>query len=113
MLRDAGVYDGALGTAVGATEPREHLVELLEKVPADKRILVLVIPGVQSWRRNDEWNTIGMREREAIICFDGDIARNAAVWDAAYGLMEILGMLYISQVRLIDLLSQGDDTVDP
>lgn len=113
MLRDAGVSDGALGTAVGATEPREHLGELLEKVPADKRILVLAIPGVQSWRRNDEWNTIGMREREAIICFDGDIARNAAVWDAAYGLMEFLGKRNTSQVSLIDLSSRGDDTVDP
>ncbi|MGO2313862.1 hypothetical protein ACTXKH_19210 [Brachybacterium tyrofermentans] len=113
MLRDAGKTDETLSTAVGATEPRQHLGELLEQVPADKRILVLAIPGVQSWRRNDEWNTIGMRDREAIICFDGDIARNAAVWDAAYGLMEFLAKRNTAQTRLIDLSPRGDDTVDP
>src|SRR5699024_10231607 len=75
LLRHAGSDDAELSTAVGATDPRDRLRELLEQVPAEERILVLAIPGVQSWRRNDEWNTLGLREREAIICFDGDIAR--------------------------------------
>ena len=113
MLRHAGIDDAELSTAVGATDPRDRLRELLEQVPAEERILVLAIPGVQSWRRNDEWNTLGLREREAIICFDGDIARNAAVWDAAYGLMEFLSKRNTSQVSLIDLSPRGDETVDP
>ena len=113
MLRHADIDDAELSTAVGATDPRERLRELLEQVPLDKRILVLAIPGVQSWRRNDEWNTLGLRGREAIICFDGDIARNAAVWDAAYGLMEFLSKRNTSQVSLIDLSPRGDETVDP
>src|SRR5699024_11185344 len=90
VLRDSGVTSEALRTAVGATDPLEQLQKLLTAIPAAKRILVLAIPGVQSWRRNDEWNTVSMRDRDAIICFDGDIARNAAVWDAAYGLMDFL-----------------------
>ena len=113
MLRHADIDDAELSTAVGATDPRDRLRELLEQVPPDKRILVLAIPGVQSWRRNDEWNTLGLRGREAIVCFDGDIARNAAVWDAAYGLMEFLSKRNTCQVNLIDLSARGDETVDP
>ncbi|UQN30460.1 DUF3854 domain-containing protein [Brachybacterium kimchii] len=113
MLRDAGVEDKALRTAVGAIDPLEGLRGLLERIPEDKRVLILAIPGVQSWRRNDEWNTVTMRERRAIICFDGDIARNAAVWDAAHGLMEFLRERNASDTSLVDLSPRGDDTVDP
>ncbi|MGP9843272.1 hypothetical protein [Brachybacterium sp. 107] len=113
ILRDSGVTSEALRTAVGATDPLKQLQKLLTAIPAEKRILVLAIPGVQSWRRNDEWNTVSMRDRDAIICFDGDIARNAAVWDAAYGLMDFLAKRNVASTRLIDLSPRGDETVDP
>src|SRR5690625_3315301 len=35
MLRDAGIGDDQLSTAVGATDPLQHLGELLGQVPAD------------------------------------------------------------------------------
>lgn len=113
MLRDAGVEDKALRTAVGAIDPLEGMRELLERLPEDKRILILAIPGVQSWRRNDEWNTLNLRDRRAIICFDGDIARNGDVWDAAFGLETFLSKRNTSSIHFIDLSPRGDDSVDP
>lgn len=112
MLRDAGVPDDQLRTDT-SEDPRATLRGILESLPEDKRVLILAIPGVTSWRQNDEWNTLSLRGREAWVAFDGDIARNANVWDAARALMDFLDKRHASAVLLIDLSAKGVPGVDP
>lgn len=112
LLRDAGVDDAKLRTST-AEDPRVELRSLMEQIPDDKRMLILAIPGVQSWRQNLEWYTLNVRGRETLIAFDGDIARNANVWDATRSLIEFLESRHAACADLIDLSAKGVPDVDP
>lgn len=112
LLRDAGVKDADLRTWTGSGS-RTALRRLLEGVPADKRVLILAIPGVSSWKQNDEWSTISLRGRDAWICFDGDVARNANVWDAARALVDFLEKRHAERVLLVDLSGRGEAIENP
>lgn len=113
LLRDAGVDDEKLLTAVGSADPREKLREILRSIPDEKRVLILAIPGVSSWRQNPEWTALRFTGgREAWICFDGDIGRNPSVWDATSGLWKHLEGRH-AEVSLIDLSGKGAAIDDP
>ena len=113
LLRDAGVPDEKLLTALGSSDPREKLREIMLSIPDEKRVLILAIPGVSSWRQNSEWTVLRFTGgREAWICFDGDIGRNPNVWDATNGLWKHLEKRH-AEVSLIDLSGKGAAIDDP
>lgn len=70
--------------------PDKALHDALLDVPADERLLVLSIAGVQNWHHNNEWTTLSLRDSHVWIAFDGDLDTNRNVWDATAKMMTFL-----------------------
>jgi hypothetical protein len=71
------------------------LHDLLARIPAEDRLLVISLAGVHNWRQNSEWTSLDFRPSstyttEAWVAFDGDLAENRQVWDATRMLMDYL-----------------------
>lgn len=76
---------------VAAEKTRDRLTDLMARVPARDRILILVVVGVGNWHHNPEWNSIDLRGgRELVVAFDGDLETNPGVYSQARQLFEFV-----------------------
>ena len=68
----------------GVANPVEHLRGLLESIPAEKRVLIISIAGINNAHQNPiDWREIRLKGREGWIAFDADLAVNPHVHSAA------------------------------
>lgn len=90
LLMDAGVTEGELAITPADTQANVtiRLRELLDRVPQRDRVLVVSIAGVANWNSKTAWNDLVLRNKDAYISFDGDVAKNYLVWVQADQLMK-------------------------
>ena len=87
----------------GSEGASDRLKKLLKTIPADDRILILSIAGINNTTQNPvDWRSIELRGREAWIAFDADLDSNIHVWRAAARLWEELETREkVDRVRLL------------
>ncbi|WP_029260297.1 hypothetical protein [Microbacterium sp. Cr-K29] len=78
LLQGVGAED--LVIVESADAAREKLSELMARIPASLRVLVVNSVSVTTWRRDAGWRSLNLRGRKGIVAFDGDVASNAMVW---------------------------------
>lgn len=103
QLLNAGYTTDDLGVVGGVKEAREKIAELLDTIDPALRVPVMCFIGVANWHQNPEWNAINIREKKALVAFDGDLRENRQVWNQATRLFDMLTDLRHARPALLDL----------
>lgn len=111
MLIDAGVPIDELRLD-NVEDPRAKMRELLERIPVEKRVLILTIAGVWNWRKNPEWRSLQLRGREVWVGIDGDISTNPQVHKAASELFDYIDTHHRATPKLLSPVVTASDAGD-
>lgn len=88
-LLDAGITREELTELT--EDPLGRLKELMDRVPAEDRILFTTIAGVNNINQNPmDWRNISFAGRTVWIAFDADLGKNFYVWRAGKTLEDML-----------------------
>ncbi|MFE6966682.1 hypothetical protein ACFVAJ_16360 [Agromyces sp. NPDC057679] len=110
QLRAAGITDEELqgdGYRATRTTAIHRLSELMARVPAKDRTLIVSFVGVGNWKQNEVWISLSLRDRQLLLAFDGDIATNWNVWSQANNLWDFAKGRG-ANVKLVDLHVEPD-----
>lgn len=88
---------------------RAKLTALMESVPEDKRVLIISIASCTTWSGKTEWASISLRDREAWIAMDADIASNKMVWTQAKKMKDFFKDKKASSVGVLTLPEVNGD----
>lgn len=93
-------------------DAREALLELIEDIAPEDRVVIMTLAGVGNWHNNAEWNAIDLRGREAWIGVDGDVKSNENVWKQTDSLYRFAkGKKKAKRVELLAPTVECDDKV--
>ncbi len=104
LLTDADRTDleGDGGHGVDIDACRRRLTALMQGITdPTQQIPILCVPGVWNWRNNPEWAEMDLRDREVWVAFDGDVATNPQVHQAATQLWTFLSTNKRAHPRLL------------
>lgn len=111
-LRHHGATDDELAVTKDMTtlEAIEAMRPLLERIPANERVVIMSIVGVGTWHKNSEWNTLRLDGGEVWVAFDGDVGSNPNVWKQAHDMFSFLRLKKKAKPLLVDLSGQRTAT---
>lgn len=114
LLRESGMDASALADDT-CDNSRQVLREAMEQVPVADRALVISFVGVHNWKNRQEWASLRLKGREALIVFDADLRDNAGVWDPAFQLVSYLEGRgnRCSSVQIVDLAAAASAASSP
>lgn len=108
-LLDQGITREELTAAT--EDPLGRLKELMNRVPAEDRILFTTIAGVNNINQNPmDWRNIAFAGRTVWIAFDADLGKNIHVWRAGANLEQML--VNKQKVKRVEWLVPHMDGVD-
>lgn len=85
------------------SDARHRLTELMERIPQERRVVVVAIVGVGTWRQNPEWGRINVKDGQVLIAFDGDVASKPQVWKQANDMFDFVKKSKKATPMLVDL----------
>jgi hypothetical protein len=92
---------------------REYLSSLMERVPAEERVLIIQITSCHGGANKAAgWQKIPLSGRKVVIAMDADVSTKMGVWGGASHLTKDLLGMKAASVKLLDLPGDGSEGID-
>lgn len=104
QLRGVATYEELTNIHYGlGAAARASLTEIMGRLPAGDRCLIVEIPACWTWTEKGDWYSLPAEGREAWIGLDGDLATKNQVWSAAKAMYTYLRKKGASAVKVLAL----------